>query len=86
MKRTVTILLAGAALAGCSRTEQTIANQFDQTENAIENSARAIESDVGNATRSATDALDREADEWANRTEAAGNALTTDSRTGNSTR
>jgi hypothetical protein len=80
------MILATAALAGCgSRGEQTIANQFDQTSNAIENSAAVLESETENAARAATSALEREADEYGNRVEAMERAATTNTTTGNTT-
>lgn len=87
MKRFIPLLLAAAALAGCSRAaEDSVANSFDRTENAIENTARAIEDETEKATGAAANALEREADEWANRAEAVENAATTDTRTANQAR
>jgi hypothetical protein len=89
MKLAIPLLAATAlaALAGCSRqAEDSVANSFDRTEKAIQNTAEALESETENATRAATGALEREADEWANRAEAASNAVTTNSQTGNSAR
>jgi hypothetical protein len=87
MKLPLLLAAAAATLAGCSRqAEDSVANSFDRTENAIENTARAIEDETEKATGAASNALEREADEWANRAEAVENAATTDTRTGNSTK
>ena len=56
-------LLAIAALAACSpRAEQTVENRFDQTQNAIENAAAAIEASTENATDQAANVLENQAD------------------------
>jgi len=74
------MLLALAALAACSRqAEESVANSFDRTENAIENTAAAFEAETENATRAASDALEAQANEVANRAEAVQNAATTPS-------
>jgi hypothetical protein len=74
------MLLALAALAACSRqAEESVANSFDRTENAIENTADALEAETENATRAASDALEAQANEVANRAEAVQNAATTPS-------
>jgi hypothetical protein len=79
--------LALLALAACSRqAEDSVANSFDRTEKAIENTAATIESETENATRAVTGALERQADEWANRAEAVENAATTNTAETNSAR
>lgn len=71
-------LLALTALAACSRqAEETVANSFDRTENAIENTAATLEAETENATRAASAALEAQANEFANRAEAVENAATT---------
>jgi hypothetical protein len=84
------LLLAAAsvgALVACSpKADDSVANSFDRTEKAIENTADTLEAETENATRAASDALEREAGEFANRAEAASNAVTTNSQTGNSAR
>jgi small subunit ribosomal protein S3 len=78
-------LLALAALAACSRqAEQNVAEQFDQTQNAIENTAAALEAETANATRAATDALENQAAEVSNRADAIEKAATTNSQAANS--
>ena len=73
----ILLLAAAAALAGCSReAEDSVANSFDRTEAAIENTAKALENETEAATAAAANALEREADEWANRAEAVENAAT----------
>jgi hypothetical protein len=77
-------LLALAALAACSRqAEDSVANSFDRTENAIENTAATLEAETQNATRAPGPALENQADEFANRAEAVENAATTNTATGN---
>ena len=71
MKPPFALLAAMAALAACtSQPEQSVANQFRQTEEAIENRAAALEAETANATRSATNALEREAAAFENRVDA----------------
>jgi len=78
-------LLAIAALAGCSRqAEDSVANSFDRTENAIENTAATLEAETENATRATAQALDAQANELANRAEAVEKAATTNTAAGNS--
>jgi len=85
MKTALIILALAAPIAACSpRAEQNVAEQFDQTENAIENSAATLEAEAENATRSAASALDAQANEFANRAEAVEKAATTNTTTGNS--
>ena len=80
------ILLAMTALAACSRqAEQNVAEHFDATQNAIENTAAALEAETENATRAATGALENQAAEMESRAEAVEKAATTPSNsTGNS--
>ena len=79
-------LAALAALAACSpRAEQNVAEQFDRTQNAIENTAATLEAEAANATSAAANALEAQADEAANRAEAVEKAATTPSNaSGNS--
>lgn len=89
MKLSLILLAAAgaAALAGCSRqADDSVANSFDRTEKAIQNTADTLEAETENATAATANALDREADEWANRAQAVENAATTNTTTGNSTR
>ncbi len=60
-----------AALAACTQqAEDTVANQFQNTENAIENAADAFEAETENATRAAEAALQNSADAFENRIDA----------------
>ena len=60
-----------AALPACTQQEEdSVANQFQNTENAIENAADAFEAEAENATRAATDALENSADAFENRIDA----------------
>jgi hypothetical protein len=78
-------MLALAALAGCSRqAEESVANSFDRTQNAIENTAATLEAETENATRAAAGALENQANEFGNRAEAIEKAATTNTTTGNS--
>jgi hypothetical protein len=74
------LLLAAAsvaALAACSpKADDSVANSFDRTEKAIENTADTLEAETENATRAASDALERQAGEFANRADAVENAAT----------
>ena len=69
MKLPVTLLAAAlAALSGCTQqAEESVANRFQNTEDAIENTANAFESEAENATRAAADALENAADAAENR-------------------
>ncbi|HMG46173.1 MAG TPA: hypothetical protein VK614_01760 [Allosphingosinicella sp.] len=79
------MILAVTALAACSRqAEQNVAEQFDRTQNAIENSAATLEAETEKATRAAGAALENQADEFGNRAEAIAKAATTNTTTGNS--
>jgi hypothetical protein len=78
-------MLALIALAACSRqAEDSVANSFDRTENAIENTAATLEAETDNATRAAGAALENQANEFGNRAEAVEKAATTNTTTGNS--
>jgi hypothetical protein len=78
-------MLAIAALAACSRqAEDSVANSFDRTENAIENTAATFEAETENATRAASNALESQANEFGNRAEAVERAATTNTAAGNS--
>jgi hypothetical protein len=78
-------ILAVTALAACSRqAEQNVAEQFDRTQNAIENTAATLEAETANATRAASAALENQAEEFGNRAEAVEKAATTNTTTGNS--
>jgi len=70
MKLPLALLVTGALAACNSQPEQSVADQFRQTENAIANSAAALEAETANATRSAANALEREADAFENRIDA----------------
>lgn len=79
------MILAVTALAACSRqAEQNVAEQFDRTQNAIENSAATLEAETEKATRAAAGALENQAEEFGNRAEAVEKAATTNTTTGNS--
>ena len=70
MKLPIT-LLSLAALAACTQqAEDTVANQFQNTENANENAADAFEAETENATRAAEAALQNSADSFENRVDA----------------
>ena len=78
MKLRLTIFAAVAALAACSRqAEESVANSFDRTQNAIENTAATLEAETENATRAASAALENQAEEFGNRAEAIERAATT---------
>jgi outer membrane biogenesis lipoprotein LolB len=78
-------ILALALLAACSRqAEQNVAEQFDRTQNAIENTAATLEAETDNATRAAGAALENQANEFGNRAQAVEKAATTNTTTGNS--
>ena len=71
-------LIAAVALAACSRqAEESVANSFDRTQNAIENTAATLEAETENATRAASAALENQAKEFGNRAEAIERAVTT---------
>jgi uncharacterized protein with FMN-binding domain len=70
MKRPIT-LLALAALAACTQqAEQSVANQFQNTENALENAADTLEAETENATRGIENSLQNQADAAENRIDA----------------
>lgn len=77
MKLRLPLLAATAALAACSpKAEQSVENQFRQTESAIENSAAALEATTQNATRAAEGVLENQAQEFENRADAVERAAT----------
>ena len=64
-------ILALAALGACTQqAEQSVANQFQNTENAIENAADALEAETENATRGLENSLANQADAAENRIDA----------------
>lgn len=74
MKLSVTVLVplaALGALAACTeQAEQSVANQFQNTGDAIENTAAAFEAEAENAARAAESALENSADAAENRIDA----------------
>jgi hypothetical protein len=63
MKLHILAIAALGALAGCSPSqEESVANQFQNTENAIENAADSLEAEAANATRAAEEVLENQAD------------------------
>jgi hypothetical protein len=64
-------LLAVAALAACSpKAQQSVENQFDQTGNAIENTANTLEAVTENASKDAAGTIENAADDLENRVDA----------------
>ncbi len=62
MKTRIALLAALAALPACTaQEEQSVANRFEATEDAIENAAATIESATENNIRAAENALDADA-------------------------
>lgn len=71
MKPFVLAIAAAAALAACTRqAEDSVANQFQNTQAAIENTANALETETEKATRAAEAALQNSADAAENRIDA----------------
>lgn len=71
MKPVVLAIAALGALAACTQqAEESVANQFQNTENAIENAADALEAETENAARAAEAALANSADAFENRVDA----------------
>jgi hypothetical protein len=71
------IILACAALAGCqAKTQQTVENQFQQTQSAIENTANSLEKATEVSTRAAANEIDAQANMIENRVDAVGRAAT----------
>jgi hypothetical protein len=70
------ILLAGtAALAACqAKTQQSVENQFQQTEASIQNTANSIERTTEASTRAAANEIDAQANMVENRVDAVGRA------------
>src|SRR3954469_11639825 len=77
MKLRLILLAATAALAACqAKTQQTVENQFQQTEAAIENTANAIENATEVSTRAAANEIDAQANMIENRADAVERAAT----------
>ena len=77
MKLRLVMLAATAALAGCqAKTQQTVENQFNQTQAAIENAADTIENTTEASTRAAANEIDAQANMISNRAEAVERAAT----------
>jgi hypothetical protein len=77
MKLRLILLGATAMLAGCQvKTQQTVENQFNQTEAAIENTANAIENATEASTRAAANEIDAQANLIENRADAVQRAAT----------
>jgi hypothetical protein len=77
MKLRLVLLAATAALAACqAKTQQSVENQFNQTEAAIENTASTIENATEVSTRAAANEIDAQADMVANRADAVERAAT----------
>ena len=72
------IMLAGiAALAACqAKTQQSVENQFQQTEASIENTANTIENATEVSTRAAANEIDAQANMIGNRVDAVERAAT----------
>lgn len=71
MKPFILAIAAFGALSACAQqAEQSVANQFQNTENAIENAADALEAETDNAARAAEAALANSADAFENRVDA----------------
>jgi len=77
MKLRLILLAAAAALAGCqAKTQQTVENQFQQTERSIQNTADTIENATAVSTRAAANEIDAQANMVQNRVDAVGRAAT----------
>ena len=70
MKLPITLLSLAALCACTQQAEESVANQFQNTESAIENAADAFEAETENATRAAEAALQNSADAFENRIDA----------------
>ena len=71
MKPVILAIAALGALSACTRqAEESVANQFQNTEKAIENAAAALEAETENAARAAEAALANSADAMENRVDA----------------
>ena len=77
MKLRLVMVAATAALAGCqAKTQQSVENQFNQTQAAIENAADTIENATEASTRAAANEIDAQANMISNRAEAVERAAT----------
>ena len=77
MKLRLILLGATAALAACqAKTQQTVENQFQQTQASIENTARTIENATEVSTRAAANEIDAQANMVENRVDAVERAAT----------
>ena len=77
MKLRLTLLAATAALAACqAKTQQSVQNQFDQTEASIQNTANSIETATEVSTRAAANEIDAQANMISNRADAVERAAT----------
>ena len=77
MKLRLVMLAATASLAACqAKTEQTVENQFNQTQASIENTARTIENATEVSTRAAANEIDAQANMVENRVDAVERAAT----------
>ena len=77
MKLRLILLGATAALAGCqAKTQQSVENQFNQTQASIENTAATIENATEVSTRAAANEIDAQANMVENRADAVARAAT----------
>jgi hypothetical protein len=77
MKLRLIMLAAAAATAGCqAKTQQSVENQFQQTEASIENTANTIENATEVSTRAAANEIDAQANMVENRIDAVQRAAT----------
>ena len=77
MKFRLILLGATAALAGCqAKTQQSVENQFNQTQASIENTANTIENATEVSTRAAANEIDAQANMVENRVGAVERAAT----------
>lgn len=77
MKLRLILLGATAALAGCqAKTQQSVENQFNQTQASIENTASTIENATEISTRAAANEIDAQANMVGNRADGVERAAT----------
>jgi outer membrane lipoprotein-sorting protein len=77
MKLRLILLTAMAALAACqAKTQQSVENQFQQTQASIENTANTIENATEVSTRAAANEIDAQANMVENRVHAVERAAT----------
>ena len=77
MKPRLIMLAASAALAGCqAKTQQSVENQFQQTERSIQNTADTIENATEVSTRAAANEIEAQANMGSNRVNAVERAAT----------